>query len=449
MMPAYPAAYKAGARGYPQPGAFKPAPKGGSKLKPLSGLPLPKGPAANFNVLMPPILPDIQRGRGSALSRVSRVGHGIGLVGQAWQIVSWGRTQAANAAYWNVEYCAGVSPGDYYEPFYRTSCVVNTARGGLTQGVPNSISTGWTIFDNGRFVTQWLHKAAIRAQLKGGVSYPKPLLYRMYEQPVPVTRPWRNPNDLPIFKPVPMPLPKSWPQARPRPEEEPAVRPKQRPNAPPAVFPLPSIPLPAFIAPRVVPVPGAAPLPVQPPDMVWPVPSNPKPNQKPTPRPRSAAIPKKVPPGGKKTLEKKLNIRTVLKGGQMVLGQATELGDVVEALHEALPKHLKAKAKKHGGKWVPPSFKRKLGAVMNGGGAIDFKKAMEALINNQIEDTAYGALGKGAGKGNKAMNKPTGTSRGVQAGRDPTSEAVPYQGDPLPYLDYDENTGNWNWTWDG
>ena len=424
------------------PGTFKPA-KGVAVRLPGLGrmprVPLPNPLNANFVTY----IPALESSSSGALVRLGALGASIGYVSQAWELVDWGYTQGVNSQHWSISTCPR-TPGSWFETFFRTSCVTAIANTGqMVRGLGYSRSSGWTQYTNPYSSASPFpqHDAAIRVTTKAGVSYPKRPNYHYYAPP----ETWVEylPETMPIAKPVIHGRPKPWRDANARPGEEPAAVPMPRntPNPRPEAYPLPAMPeVPVFLAPTVIPRPGAEPLPVQPPDIVIGAPPNGGPPSRPGP-PRN-----KRPAQKRHKRDQKLTVKSKWRGAQLVLGRVTEAADFVESLHKSLPKKYRARVYKHPrtGEWVRPSFKRQLAAVVKHWSHVQPREAVGHLINNQIEDTFYGAQGKAAGRFNRHGGATTGTGRALNSGRkyDPD-----YEGNMLPELSYDQQSG-WSWDWD-
>ena len=94
------------------------------------------------------------------------------------------------------------------------------------------------------------------------------------------------------------------------------------------------------------------------------------------------------------------------------LNLATEVFDFIDALHQALPKHLQSKAasidygQKGGGK-ADPYGKAK--AIWDGFGEIDWNKFTNVFINQQLTDMGIGLVGMGASHALKFSGAATGS----------------------------------------
>lgn len=98
-----------------------------------------------------------------------------------------------------------------------------------------------------------------------------------------------------------------------------------------------------------------------------------------------------VPPGHPpnypkpdETKEKKPSSQRVIAGGFMAINVVTEAQDFLEAMHAALPKHLRSTAKGDVPPWVI------LQDIWDHWDEFDADLALENFVNNQIEDAIYG-----------------------------------------------------------
>lgn len=243
---------------------------------------------------------------------------------------------------------------------------------------------------------QWIsgfvyYSIQVGAALRGNTWYARPL----WTPAIPAVHPAIDPFSLPIMKPVPMPEPlpyRALPYVRSNPWR---VYNNEAGNvvghAEPDPFKDPYSE--AFASP-----PQAAPLPKH----------------------------KNAPPDNR-TKERKSNVwglgaTTVGK----VFGAATETGDAVDSLWDALPDSFKKKemAKRHGKK---PKLLDKIGQLFDNWEDVNVEQAIGNLIANQIEDRAYGAVGKALQKPGKAM----GSNRGLSGG--PWSKVGKTTGEGAPF----------------
>lgn len=136
----------------------------------------------------------------------------------------------------------------------------------------------------------------------------------------------------------------------------------------------------------------------------------------------------------------KVNVYSTIPGMVLwLVNQATEGLDLVDGLWDAIPYE---KRTNRGNKDLDPYDKAV--EVFYNWHNIDVAEALENIINNQIEDFAYGQLDD-----SRHLNKLTGspTGKGTNAfGTGPSnSEDVPPL--PIPQLDIDPDTGVASWRW--
>lgn len=125
------------------------------------------------------------------------------------------------------------------------------------------------------------------------------------------------------------------------------------------------------------------------------------------PNPRPLSPPPAKPPG-KDTKEKK-TIMNVASGSFVgrVINAVTETKDVVDAIYDALPYSIRKKYRNN----IPAQEKAKI--IYANLGKVDMQKAIENLAWNQVEDFAYGKLGKAVGKANRRIGRPVGVQTGI------------------------------------
>lgn len=99
----------------------------------------------------------------------------------------------------------------------------------------------------------------------------------------------------------------------------------------------------------------------------------------------------KPPPG---TKERK--VRGIAAVVQALQHAASEGLDLLDAIHDALPKGLQAKAVMKGGKWWNASPQAKLAAIANNFGDLDLNEAFFNVVQNHFEDKLIGTASKGA-----------------------------------------------------
>lgn len=89
------------------------------------------------------------------------------------------------------------------------------------------------------------------------------------------------------------------------------------------------------------------------------------------------------------------------KGTKYLIGLAdklTESQDALDALHKALPKHLQAPP------WSDPLTRDQ--QVWKHWKQVDLRKALKELVKNEVEDRAYGAIGKARAATQKKRGRP-------------------------------------------
>jgi len=216
--------------------------------------------------------------------------------------------------------------------------------------------------------------------------------------PNPPGRPRRTPG-----RPGPRPgrTPARPGAPRPRTPWQPAPRPGPRPNPPPWIDPAPYEPLPGS-----QPSPVPAPVPSPAPD-AGPIPSFP-PLVRPSPVPGTPpvimappGVHKPVPPGpGVK--ERKV-FSPLMQGLLRFYHEAGEVLDIVDCMHDALPKKSRAKVPRYQNKkgtWVNGKIttKAKMKALYNGFDKPDYDMGglTKCLIENEIEDQIVGRIMAGS-----------------------------------------------------
>lgn len=111
------------------------------------------------------------------------------------------------------------------------------------------------------------------------------------------------------------------------------------------------------------------------------------------------------PPKG--TKERKTTSKWLVAGVNF-FNSATEIGDFVDVLYDALPYHLKAKYGSTPYLLRSVPWKLKLQIIYDNFDSIDVSSAVEGYILNEIEDRLYAAKGKLANKAAKAIGKDRG-----------------------------------------
>lgn len=119
--------------------------------------------------------------------------------------------------------------------------------------------------------------------------------------------------------------------------------------------------------------------------------------------------------------EKKLNIRSGYAGvAFLALNFATEAHDAIEAFWRTIPARFRTKARRG----AKVSHMDMLSDLYDFFGEVDWARGVENFINNQIEDYAYGQVGRVAGKASRGVGVTTGLGRAVK-GRNDTSMTLP------------------------
>lgn len=135
--------------------------------------------------------------------------------------------------------------------------------------------------------------------------------------------------------------------------------------------------------------------------------------------------------------ERKLRLGPIASAVWVIIGEITEPIELVEALHDAMPRVLRAKG-------VRPNPIEKARALYDGWDDPRFSvaKAFEAYLNNQFEDWFYGIISVDKAA-NQLTNSPTGKGRFAT---DSMSNAYETTGEglPLPTFNFDPATGSWS-----
>lgn len=118
--------------------------------------------------------------------------------------------------------------------------------------------------------------------------------------------------------------------------------------------------------------------------------------------------------------EKKPWQQKVVHGGFVAINAVTETQDFMEAMYEGLPKRLRRKGRNGGD--VPPWLIAQ--DIWDNFGAWDAQVAIEALVNNQIEDAIYGRFFGFQARVQRKSGVTAGLGRGVKGYR-PTKLVVP------------------------
>lgn len=243
-----------------------------------------------------------------------------------------------------------------------------------------------------------------------GVSVKAPLAGRF---------PSEHPETFPMQWPMEMPYPQKFAEAVPAPRtqgEGKHSRPGQRP-----VPRMPIAPVPVVVGPP--PPPGS-----QPPDQVIDIPPPPPPPSFGRPNATGRSVRYRTRPNRGRQRpkpnekEKKLTVHSK-KGTSIAwigLNLATEVFDFIDALFNGLPDEVIKETRAtydygaRGGGNADPYAKAR--AIWDHFDEMDWSKAINAFINNQVEDMVVGTLGVIAGSANKAGNLVTGGG-GAVSGR--------------------------------
>lgn len=243
--------------------------------------------------------------------------------------------------------------------------------------------------------------------------------------PIAPGQPMERPDLWPGTLPMQMPTPQPWKEASPKDPFEQPSRPRRVTRPGRIVVPLTRQPFPvvAVVPPDVTP------------DTVLPEPGGVIPDQvleisasgfRRSSRDNSTDRPTR--PKWKE--EGKNTVRTV--GGKVwvAINMFTEGLDFLEALHSALPDKCKAK-----GRPTPFEMAQAMYDCWDHLPDDYMQRAIAALVSNQIEDFAYGQLGRAAQSGYRATGQATGINRALRSTQPEDSQL------PLPQLHYED--GAW------
>ena len=195
----------------------------------------------------------------------------------------------------------------------------------------------------------------------------------------PLLPPWIDPMHIPPFMPHPLPIPPPYraiPGIRTNPWRNPREQPRRGPRPAPRPRPRP-IERHPMDRPDGQPGPTIEVTPGRP--MVE---RNPNPQQRPA-RPR---------PGEK---EGKRKVVTMVAFVRRILNTVTESADLITAIWKAIP--YKDRMDYHQGK-RKPTIQDRAQAIYDMFDKIDWEEALNNVIENQIEDFAFGKAGKAGGK---------------------------------------------------
>lgn len=251
-----------------------------------------------------------------------------------------------------------------------------------------------------------------------------------------------GPMIVPVIPFAPAPLPWSD-KARWEPLVDPEFRPEREE---PGVKPYPI----------TRPQPATRPDPFNPPEW-WPEPgtsSNPKPwapprtpDSFPAPSSRESPVPRtdhqRKPPAPREKEVKLSSKFPKLLGGLM--GATSEAGDFADAMWEALPKSAK-QFSYHKGKPVAPNWRKKLLQVATNWDKMNWEKAFQNLLENQVQDAVLGRLAS-AQVGNVSHGLSTGHKvefGGKATGHSDEQFRNPYAGRAPRKVEWWEEDQDWS-----
>jgi len=229
----------------------------------------------------------------------------------------------------------------------------------------------------------------------------------------PVAPPLANPPVRPPVRPAPDPWPTPTPAPiwRPSPQVGPIRLPRTDPGELPWVIDFPISP------PIVRPRPSAPGNPQEPPSDRPQTgrPRAPQVTNRPMIRDLPQARPREKPPRREKERKVKPAVPGLASALRGVAEELLELGDIIEALHGALPAHLRAP---RGATPVDQA-----NAVWENLDELDMNDAFCNLINNAIEDEVWGRFGSAIGAPiGEALNSPLGGQTLFMSRRRPTPQ---------------------------
>ena len=112
-------------------------------------------------------------------------------------------------------------------------------------------------------------------------------------------------------------------------------------------------------------------------------------------RQQGAFHPRRPPPAG--TKERKFVFAPHAASAVVrIFGGITEIGDFVDSLYFAIPKHLRPQGKQ--------KLTAKMQAIYDHFWSMDFNKAVQNLVENEAKDRFYGKLGKLTAQANRDLN---------------------------------------------
>lgn len=283
--------------------------------------------------------------------------------------------------------------------------------------------------------------------------------------PAPLTKPLpsESPMEFPLEYPMAFPTATPWKEALP----EPGTQGEGKHLIQPATQLVPGMPLAPFPVVAVTPPAGGT-VPPPPPEVIIEIPDPEAPGTGPGgPGDPPGPIVIIRPPSGRKTQpkkkEKKLSVRSRFNKAWIVLNAATEVFDFIDAMYKGLPEECKASAsidygEEGGGKADPYS---KALAIYNCFDKMDWDKAINAFINNQVEDMVVGSIGMLASHANKVSGAATGGGGAVnlrpqKLADEAQKKHLEEQGFkgadaqpdqlPIPVVEFNPETGKWEVT---
>lgn len=231
-----------------------------------------------------------------------------------------------------------------------------------------------------------------------GINRPPSIAPQPFPEPLPyIILPHRTPNPLvsPFTQPVRGPRPGEQPSVDPRPAPLPRV-PRLPPPLPGWTLPVPRPGPRPSPRPSPRPGPGPAPTPGTPPR-----PGEPTPSPRPSPAPAPSPQPHRSEPPPGRTKEKKVQSKFM-----RLVGLFTEGTEFMEALYDAIPRHLQpgnyVLHRKDGSTFIAkrwnPTPQQRWAAVLKHFEHIDVAKALKNLTVNEITDRIGAKFGQTTGK---------------------------------------------------
>jgi hypothetical protein len=122
---------------------------------------------------------------------------------------------------------------------------------------------------------------------------------------------------------------------------------------------------------------------------------------------------------GRNTKEKKTRVSTAGTAIRVVFDAVSEVRDFVQALWDALPRDKQTRVRQvpkskryYGVRYQHPTLQQMLADLYNGLDDVDWNKAFDNVMENEIKDRAYGKLGRVSGQAGAALGKPVGVGLG-------------------------------------